>query len=83
MSQRIIHALGVTVFITVTGTIVNATMTSLYAYVISRSNFPFKKILYIVCVNYNVIFTRDGCELFSNDKLIAIERYNLGVNFAF
>ena len=35
MSQRIIHALGVTVFITVTGTIVNATMTSLYAYVIS------------------------------------------------
>ena len=43
MSQRIIHALGVTVFITVTGTIVNATMTSLYAYVISRSNFPFKK----------------------------------------
>lgn len=32
MSQRIIHALGVTVFITVTGTIVNATMTSLYAY---------------------------------------------------
>lgn len=83
MSQRIIHALGITVFITVTGTIVNATMTSLYAYVISRSNFPFKKILYIVCVNYNVIFTRDGCELFSNDKLIAIERYNLGVNFAF
>ena len=43
MSQRIIHALGVTVFITVTGTIVNATMTSLYAYVISRSNFHFKK----------------------------------------
>lgn len=43
MSQRIIHALGITVFITVTGTIVNATMTSLYAYVISRSNFPFKK----------------------------------------
>ena len=31
MSQRIIHALGITVFITVTGTIVNATMTSLYA----------------------------------------------------
>ena len=46
MSQRIIHALGITVFITVTGTIVNATMTSLYAYVISRSNFPFKNSLH-------------------------------------
>ncbi|MGX7352409.1 ABC transporter permease [Enterococcus canis] len=43
MSGRIIHALGVSVFITVVGTIVNATMTSLYAYVISRSNFPFRK----------------------------------------
>ncbi|MGC2938707.1 carbohydrate ABC transporter permease, partial [Enterococcus faecalis] len=43
ISQRIIHPLGVTVFITVTGTIVNATKTSLYAYVISRTNIPFKK----------------------------------------
>ncbi|MBM9834782.1 carbohydrate ABC transporter permease, partial [Enterococcus faecalis] len=30
-------------FITVFGTFVNATMTSLYAYVISRSNFPFRR----------------------------------------
>lgn len=43
MSDKIIRAFGVTVFITVFGTFVNATMTSLYAYVISRSNFPFRK----------------------------------------
>ena len=43
MSGRIIHALGISVFVTVVGTVVNASMTSLYAYVISRSNFPFRK----------------------------------------
>ncbi|WP_071130894.1 carbohydrate ABC transporter permease [Enterococcus timonensis] len=43
MSARILRALGVTVFITVVGTVVNSTMTSLYAYVISRSNFPFRR----------------------------------------
>ena len=43
MSGRILHALGISVFVTVVGTFVNASMTSLYAYVISRSNFPFRK----------------------------------------
>ena len=43
MSQKIIRAFGVTVFVTVFGTLVNATMTSLYAYVISRKTFPFRK----------------------------------------
>lgn len=43
MSTKIFQALGVTVFITIFGTIVNATMTSLYAYVISRSYFPFRR----------------------------------------
>lgn len=43
MSTKILHALGVTVFVTVFGTLVNATMTSLYAYVISRSYFPFRR----------------------------------------
>ncbi|RTK54196.1 carbohydrate ABC transporter permease, partial [Enterococcus faecalis] len=37
------QAFGVSIFITVFGTFVNATMTSLYAYVISRSNFPFRR----------------------------------------
>ncbi|MFW7432944.1 carbohydrate ABC transporter permease [Vagococcus carniphilus] len=43
MSSKIFRAFGVTIFVTVFGTLVNATMTSLYAYVISRSNFPFRK----------------------------------------
>lgn len=43
MSDKIFRAFGVTVFVTVVGTIIHATITSLYAYTISRSNFPFKK----------------------------------------
>ncbi|EGC69471.1 ABC transporter, permease protein [Enterococcus casseliflavus ATCC 12755] len=43
MSSKIFQAFGVSIFITVFGTFVNATMTSLYAYVISRSNFPFRR----------------------------------------
>ncbi|BCA84643.1 ABC transporter permease [Enterococcus saigonensis] len=43
MSTKIFRAFGVTIFVTVLGTVVNATMTSLYAYVISRSNFPFRR----------------------------------------
>lgn len=43
MSGKIFRAFGVTIFVTVLGTVVNATMTSLYAYVISRSNFPFRR----------------------------------------
>ncbi len=39
----IFQAFGVSIFITVFGTFINATMTSLYAYVISRSNFPFRR----------------------------------------
>jgi len=43
MSGKIFQAFGVSIFITVFGTFINATMTSLYAYVISRSNFPFRR----------------------------------------
>jgi len=43
MSSKIFQAFGISVFITVFGTVINATMTSLYAYVISRSNFPFRR----------------------------------------
>ena len=39
MSEKIFRAFVVTVF----GTLVNASITSLYAYAISRSNFPFRK----------------------------------------
>lgn len=50
MSSRIFRSFGVTVFVTVFGTLVNATMTSLYAYVISRKNFPFRKFFTIVAL---------------------------------
>ena len=43
MSSKIFKAFGVTIFVTVFGTLVNASMTSLYAYAISRKNFPFRK----------------------------------------
>ncbi|MGX7031047.1 carbohydrate ABC transporter permease [Vagococcus zengguangii] len=56
MSTKILRALGVTVFVTVFGTIVNATLTSLYAYVISRSNFPYKK-FFTVFALITMLFT--------------------------
>ena len=43
MSEKIFRAFGVTIFVTVFGTLINASLTSLYAYAISRSNFPFRK----------------------------------------
>lgn len=43
MSRKIFQSFGVTIFITVFGTFINATMTSLYAYVISRSYFPYRR----------------------------------------
>ncbi len=43
MSQKIIRAFGVTILVTVLGTLLNSTITSLYAYAISRSNFPFRR----------------------------------------
>ncbi|MBL1228076.1 carbohydrate ABC transporter permease [Enterococcus sp. BWB1-3] len=50
MSSKIFQAFGVTVFVTVFGTFVNATMTSLYAYAISRSNFPFRRFFTLVAL---------------------------------
>lgn len=43
MSERIVRAFGVSILVTVIGTLVNTTMTSTYAYAISRSYFPYKK----------------------------------------
>lgn len=40
---KIFQALFVTVLVTVLGTLINSTATSLYAYAISRSNFPFRR----------------------------------------
>lgn len=56
MSGRILRALGVTVFITVLGTVVNSSMTSLYAYAISRSNFPFRR-FFTVFALITMLFT--------------------------
>lgn len=56
MSQKIIQAFGVTIFVTVFGTFVNATMTSLYAYTISRSNFPFRRFFTIFAL-VTMLFT--------------------------
>ena len=57
MSSKIFQAFGISVFITVFGTVINATMTSLYAYVISRSNFPFRRFftLFALVANYLVM----------------------------
>lgn len=41
--EQIISSLGVTVFITVVGTIINTTFTSTYAYAISRDTFKWKR----------------------------------------
>ena len=43
MQDKIFQALFVTVLVTVLGTLINSTATSLYAYAISRSNFPFRR----------------------------------------
>ncbi|CAM2850990.1 carbohydrate ABC transporter permease [Erysipelothrix tonsillarum] len=40
---QLLNSFGVTVFITVVGTIVNTTFTSTYAYAISRPNFKYRK----------------------------------------
>ena len=56
MSSKIFRAFGVTIFVTVLGTVVNATMTSLYAYVISRSNFPFRR-FFTVFALVTILFT--------------------------
>lgn len=41
--EQILTSLGVTVFITVVGTTINTTFTSLYAYAISRDDFKYKR----------------------------------------
>lgn len=56
MSKKIFQAFGVTIFVTVLGTLVNASMTSLYAYVISRSNFPFRR-FFTVFALVTMLFT--------------------------
>lgn len=50
MNQKIFQALLVTVIVTVVGTLINSTATSLYAYVISRSNFPFRRFFTVFCL---------------------------------
>lgn len=50
MNEKIMQALWVTIFVTVFGTIINSTATSLYAYTISRSNFPFKRFFTVFCL---------------------------------
>ena len=50
MQAKILQALFVTVLITVLGTLINSTATSLYAYVISRSNFPFRRFFTVFCL---------------------------------
>lgn len=43
MSHRIMRSFGISVFITVVGTFINTTMTSTYAYAISRPYFPYRR----------------------------------------
>ena len=50
MQDKIFQALFVTVIVTVVGTLINSTATSLYAYVIPRSNFPFRRFFTVFCL---------------------------------
>ncbi|GFH42694.1 ABC transporter permease [Lactococcus hodotermopsidis] len=43
MTVKLFQALGVTVIVTVVGTFMNASLNSLYAYAISRKDFPFRR----------------------------------------
>lgn len=50
MQINIFQSLFITILVTVVGTLINSTVTSLYAYVISRSNFPFRRFFTIFCL---------------------------------
>ena len=50
MQDKIFQALFVTILVTVLGTLINSTATSLYAYAISRSNFPFRRFFTVFCL---------------------------------
>ncbi|KAF1296674.1 sugar ABC transporter permease [Enterococcus sp. JM4C] len=50
MQDKIFQALFVTIIVTVVGTLINSTATSLYAYAISRSNFPFRRFFTVFCL---------------------------------
>lgn len=50
MQDKIFQALIVTIIVTVAGTLINSTATSLYAYAISRSNFPFRRFFTVFCL---------------------------------
>ncbi|MGM0126145.1 ABC transporter permease [Enterococcus sp. AZ194] len=50
MQEKIFQALFVTIIVTVFGTLINSTATSLYAYAISRSNFPFRRFFTVFCL---------------------------------
>lgn len=50
MSNQIINALFVSILVTVIGTVLNVSLTSTYAYALSRSNLPFKKFFLVIII---------------------------------
>ncbi|NLW15186.1 MAG: carbohydrate ABC transporter permease [Erysipelothrix sp.] len=54
--EVILRSLGVSVFVTVAGTFINTSFTSLYAYAISRPNFKFRK-LFTVLLLITMLFS--------------------------
>lgn len=48
--KDLLRSLGVTVFITVVGTLINTTITSTFAYSISRKNFRYRRFFTIFCL---------------------------------
>lgn len=50
MKDKMLQSLFVTVLVTVLGTAINSTATSLYAYAISRNNFPYRRFFTIFCL---------------------------------
>ncbi len=67
MSSKIFQAFGVTVFVTVFGTLINATMTSLYALRHFSFQFSVSSFLHLGGIDYDAVFTGNGCELLGND----------------
>ncbi len=74
---QLLRSLGVTIMITVIGTLITVFMTGTYAYVLSRASFPYRK-FFTFYLFYHVICGRDGSFLLSDDEDAWLKKYNLG-----
>lgn len=56
MGDQLIQALFITIFVTVVGTLINSTITSLYAYAISRNDFAFRRFFTMLAL-FSMLFS--------------------------